>query len=261
MLEEEESPFMTRSAHHAYVSLSISKDRLSKHLMNMFWAKSVQSIKLPLPTYDYYDGWHANFCIFIGLGDIRKSIDTYQYGLTDLSDVVTIWDLFKDMDIYQLPLVTRNFGELSVKVFNGVPVQRGIAWSPFDKAIYPRDEFYDIDMAAKTCTLSVDLSNLPDGKGPTALTEPLQEEYGLSDRPMYHQVSFEPYILSTAFYDGVTGEMSVLEYCLFKAINGEAVSSTLVSALCSEIYTEPHLSQYYYIPMLLTLISVCRHKE
>lgn len=253
-----DTPFMTESAFNTYVSLAKQDVRLIDFFKEMFWSKEVHSIRMAEQDEKIYDGFHAKFCRDLGLGDIRRPIKTYGLGRLDDEDICTLWDLFEDMDTYRHSMLHRDFILNHVKTMPGVHVMRTIAWSPFTYALVPEGVIEDIDGEMVFSAGLLEPEVIANSKGLTVLPEELRKRFNLSSKPLYDLVTFKPYILSTAFYDGNRSEMNILEQMLHRALSSEVVPPEVVDVLCREIFTEPQLSIYYYTPLILVLIHYCK---
>lgn len=253
-----DTPFMTEAAYFTYVDLEKQDDRLIEFFKQAFWAKQVRSITLPGQDDYIYDDFHSRFCRDVDLTDIRNPIETYALGSVDTNDVVTIWDLFEEMDTYKFSMLHRDMCINHVKTMPGIHVSRTVSWSPYDQAVLPLGKIETIDGEFSFSDSSTTLTSKPNGKGAVTLPETLRARFNIANKPLYGLVSFKPYVLSTAFYDRDVENMSVLEEMLYRSINGDVVPPEIVAVLSKELYTEPDLSIYYYTPLLLVLIFYCK---
>lgn len=253
-----DTPFMTESAFNTYVSLAKQDDRLIEYFKELFWSKEVHSIRMAEQDEKIYDGFHAAFCRDLGLSDVRRPIKTYGLGKLDEEDISTVWDLFEDMDTFRYPMLHRDFVLNMSKSMPGVHVMRTIAWSPFTWALVPEGVVEDIDGEMEFSDGLLTPEVRANDKGLTKLPETLRKRFNLSDKPLYDLVTFKPYVLSAAFYDGNREEMNILEQMLHRSLSGEVVPPEVVDVLAREIYTEPRLSIYYYTPLILVLIHYCK---
>lgn len=257
LIERFLSPFLTEAANAAVIDLETIDIEQREHFMNMFWSTDVVSIKLPTSECRYYDGFHAVFCKYLGLGNIRRPIDYYKYGEIGDGEYYTLWDMIIKGEGRVTREPIRDVGVLSVKAFTGIHVQRGVRWSPYSHAIFPRHETFGMSEESKALVNATILMTLPeeDKLVPVvALPEPLGENNTLSGRPMYYPLSFTPYVLSTAFYDGNVNDMCVFELMLNRILKGDAIPHGITSALATELYKLPLMSQYYYGPLLLAIV-------
>lgn len=258
LVELYDTPFMTESAFNTYVSLARQDERLIEFFKEMFWSKEVHSIRMAEQDEKVYDGFHADFCRDLGLSDIRRPIKTYGLGNLDEEDVNTLWNLFEDMDTFRLSMCHRDFVLNSTKAMPGVHVMRTIAWSPFTYAVVPEGVVENIDGDMEFFDSFHAPEVVSNGKGATMLPETLRKRFNLAEKPLYNLVSFKPYVLSTAFYDGKREDMNILEQMLHRALCNETVPPEVVDVLTRELFTEPRLSIYYYTPLILVLIHYCK---
>ncbi|AQT27944.1 putative virion structural protein [Vibrio phage pVa-21] len=258
LAEMYDTPFMTESAFNTYVSLARQDERLIEYFKELFWSKEVHSIRMADQDEKIYDGFHARFCRDLGLTDVRRPIKTYSLGRLDDEDVNTLWDLFDEMDTYRMPMLHRDFVLNMSKSMPGLHVMRTIAWSPFTWALVPEGVIDDIDGEVEFRDGLLTPEVVSNGKGPTMLPEALRARFNLAEKPLYDLVTFKPYVLSTAFYDGNRAEMNILEQMLHRALCNEVVPPEVVDVLTRELFTEPRLSIYYYTPLILVLIHYCK---
>lgn len=261
MVELHDSPFMSQAAHRQLLTLNDYGDRISQQFMDRFWSRDVQSLLVPQTAQRLYDGFHAAFCLHLGLGDVLRPIDVYRYGTVDAEDVPTLWGAFMEMDTWPLEDACRKIGGVSVRSFGGTAAYRGVTWSPYEQALYPDGGVPDYRDALKIATAWPIFTDYPPARPPQALPHDVGERHQLTGRLMYPTLSGTSYVLSEAFYEGATLEMSVLELCCWRMLSGESVASELTQVLCEHVFRRPLLEQFYFMPLLLVLIHYCRRGD
>lgn len=254
MLELLDNPFLVETDYNRLVSLHALDEKLRRHLMERFWSPDVQTLKVPQQQTATYDGYHALYARSIGLGDYSKPIRIYHNGISTYDAVASIWGLLSDMSSDGLPYVHPTFGSAFVKTFQGQPVARGIAYSPFKYSVYPNGNYDYIDEhfpRVESEPLQMQLPNQP------FVTPPF-----LNQRPYINAIDCDNcYVFSQAFYDMQADQMSVLERMIFNMLSGVAVDPTQVLLLGNYVPKMRPLEQFYYIPMILALINFTRRNE
>lgn len=257
LIENYKKPFLTSIDHKRYISLNENYELLKDYFMDRFWSKDTRSIVVPAPGHTYYDGFHSSFCKYIGLGDILKPIEVYEYGRFKMESVSTFWNIITDNLINRGVKITKNFAIAATWEFKHKHVARGIGWTGYYSAIFPKELEFEIDHdTSHVSTFEPTTDILVQSEAPRNLPEPLAGDNLLSGRPLYHSVTFDPYVVSEAFYSGERDKMSVMELLLHRGLSGEDVDRGILEVLCGEIFAEPYISQYYYIPVLLVLLSM-----
>lgn len=137
-----ERPFLTEADYNTYINLNEQTQFLKSYFERMFWSRIAGNIALPEQLELTHDTYHAAFCANVGLGTPRNPIISYTNGYMSNSEVYTIWDAFKDMDVNQLSFAQPTFGIATASTFMEATVARGIAWSQYYYTVYPTADFF-----------------------------------------------------------------------------------------------------------------------
>lgn len=261
MIELHDTPFLTEESHRQLLSLNVYDERIRNQFMDRFWSREVQSILMPQVSKRTYDGFHATFCQHVGLGDVLRPIDVYRYGPIDASDVPTIWDAFIEMAWWPMEDACRKLGSCTVRVFGGTAVYRGVTWSPYECAIYPDGGVPDYSDAPAVPTAGPQYTKYPPQTPSSTLSDELAAKHQLIGRVLFPSLLGTSYVFSAAFYDSDREAMSVLELLAWQMLHEERVPTSLVQELCSKIFKEPAIHQYYFMPLLLVLIHYSRRGD
>lgn len=142
LAELNESPFLTESDYHTYINLNEQESFLRSYFERAFWSRIAGNIALPQQNVLTHDAQHAIFCANVGLGSPRHPIIAYTNGYMANSEIYTLWDVFKDMELGQLSYAHQTFGITTAATFQEVTIARGIAWSQYGYTVYPTPDFF-----------------------------------------------------------------------------------------------------------------------
>lgn len=174
----------------------------------------------------------------------------------------TLWDALLQKDPHVLRVAMQRIGLVFAQSFEDNPMMEGIYWSGVTYVVYPKDPElfvdYDYRPAVKYTldTVSIQplatrLRSLND-----LLTTNTLNGLPYDGAPMIHPVLVDDhYVFSQAFYDQVSPGQSRLELCVRDYLDGKALSTPLLLALCETAHAWGGLERFYYIPILLILIK------
>ena len=237
------SPFLSEDAKTKYDTCNTLYRDLKHHYLNTYWDSRLQGYRVPTdPTTTLYDPLHADYCRYIGLEDVGKPATEYAIGALDLSTVKSIWWLLKDQPIESLPLVTSKVKPVTANSFKVHYRMRNIAYSLYNVVLYPiaNKPFKDYDetMMRETSVIY----------GPQP-----------SDT-LYPQVTNTSYVLSEAFYTQDAAKFTLLELAVSSMLKKQPVAASQILELTKAVYGLSYTQQFYYIPILLTLVDYVRRR-
>lgn len=245
LLELMDNPFLSLDDHLKFEGLAEQHARISRYFKAKFWSAQVNTLKVPQQNGLLYDGFHSEFCRYIGLENPLESIRVHQLGGLPYDGVGTLWSAFKELSTHPLMLAHRKFNVILTNMFMSYPVLRGIYYTQFEELIYPSGDFGNDDPGVLKATGSL-MTRLPPAGEVTADGDYFPIDYD------------DAYVLSHAFYDEDPTKMSGFERLLYDMLCQKAVPVDKVDKLAKGYFKLALLEQFYYAPLLLVLINYCK---
>lgn len=243
LLELMDNPFLSLEDHLKFEGLAEQAERISRHFKNKFWSAQVNTLKVPQQTGLLYDGFHTEFCRYIGLENPLETLRVHQLGGLPYDGVTTLWEAFKELSAHSLMLAHRRFGVILTNMFVNYPVLRGIYYTQFEEVLYPYGDFGNDDPGILKATGRY-IDRLP----PEAT----------ADKNFYAIDYDDAYVLSHAFYDEDPTKMSEFERLLYDMLCQKAVPVDKVAEVATSYFKLAPLEQFYYAPLLMVLINYCK---
>ncbi len=261
MIELLDNPFLTEANYAELIELNDLHETLSDSYERRYWSHEARTFAIPQQEELSYDAWHTRFITDVGVVDTRfRNINNYSNGIVKTEDVYTVWDCLLDMSDSELPYLQHKLGLTEVYHFKNLPVMRSIAWTHFTKTVYPKDVSHLEDSLD-----SFEVSNVRiQGENtytPTVVPGQINPRRNLMT--VFNDVSVDDgyYIFSKAFYTEDLENCCLLEWAMLKMLRGDRIRPEVPQLLGTEIRKQPHLLQYYYIPVILLLINYCRRSD
>lgn len=169
----------------------------------------------------------------------------------------TIWDALRARDKSLVMYSAKKAGLVSTRTFDRDPMLEGIYHSGIQYTVYPKDAEVSIDYALLPRTKVLADLVLEDPASPY-INEPVPPAgdlpYGAA--PLYKMVGVDDYyVFSQAFYENAAEGQSKLERAVWDYLDGKAIDSKLLLALCKSYFTWPALERFYFVPVILMLIK------
>lgn len=265
------------------------RNRLEDHyavLLDMFltrfYSRNEKTLLVPGQSVPTYDPFLTEY--FTRLVAIDEYPRTHSIELLDVVQrqdlyTKTLWTVLERMEPGYLPYTTRKCTLVSTKEWRGGPVLGGIYFTRVRQCVFPLELNSYVDSynepghrlpdgtplkpGVSSKLVSTGKMTLSYGAMTADVTEPNLDGFHAELPPVPKPVSlpdFVPvtvddnYVLSSGFYNNQP--QSILEQLTLQAIAGKQMSLEHLSALCEAIHQTTPLEQYYYIPVLLTLIRI-----
>ncbi len=245
LLEQTDNPFVTENDYEQFRDLAESQEMLREYFIGKFWLAETQGYCIPQQPTRTFDGFHSLFCRQIGFVDARRHVLVHQLGLLNYDQVETIWDMIKDVSIRKLPIVLNKLGVYPARSFRAGSTNRGIGYTLYTSCLAPWDT------AAINAEYTIPVA-------PDAFKRILSD---FDDKvlPSYRPVDYDAfYVLSEAFYNDNYPGMCNFERLISQMLKSKAIDPTLIIKMVGEYYELPLLEQFYYGPILYTLIGYVR---
>lgn len=151
----------------------------------------------------------------------------------------------------------KRMGLMHVRTFTRNPVLEGIRYSGVQYVVYPKDAELSIDEMLYPRTKALSAEVLRNAVSPVATVDvPDLSALPQPTIPLIHAIlSDEYYIFSAAFYNKADTGQSQIELLLHDYLDGKALNTTVLLALCQAQHTWGALERFYYTPIVLLLIK------
>ncbi|AGX01943.1 virion structural protein [Erwinia phage PhiEaH1] len=237
------NPLITTEAHEQYVQLLEMREALPQEYLNQYIDREFST--LLVPGFDrVYDPFLTTF-VDTCFGD--KVTEVFTRGLnkpTVMDDrqrlPVTLFDAIVDLRPRTLKRADKQIKLLSTRLFHRNPYYGGIRYSGLYDVVYPPN--------ARAGDITEGQSWAERGLPPP----PEPNTDGSRDIPAVMADGY--YILSKAFYDRDTTNLSLLEAMVWQMFDNNTVDPASVIKLWDKSYDWEPLSQFYLLPVLYALI-------
>jgi len=255
-------PLLKEHENKQVLDLNTVYFNMVNYYFKTFFSRKYMTLVLPGQDYGIYDSFLTDY--------ILKIVDSFDaYEIRNIKQLPTdnekyleqsqFWSLLYNRDYDGLNLYNKKMGLVHKYAFNKNTYIKGLACSNIDYVLYPilPDETINssIDTIPKVIALAemIDTKNIK-GENSDTLLSNIYIDYNRSYPYIYKVLSDEYYVLSQSFYDNDT-DQSLLEILTKDYMKKLTINNDKLISLCSQYTTWPRLEQYYYLPILLTLIK------
>ncbi len=171
----------------------------------------------------------------------------------------SIWDALKFKDISLLNTAFKKVGLVSALAFNRAPTFNGIRYSGVGAVIYPKDPYLTVDHTYVNNVKTVEAIGLQPSADGEAASNLLVRAVNLRQLTtdlgdnLYPVTVDDYYVLSSNFYNN-TQSQSTLEVAVTSYINNNQVDIDQLYNTAKNFHTWGSLEQFYYVPIVMTLI-------
>lgn len=231
--------------YRGYLALNELIDAVENTYVRRFYSSDLQTLLYPDLTFGAaYDAFLAQFVKSIGLRMVGKDIRIYPHYPKNIKDVETFWTCLLQQDPLFLAETNRDNQPFSTRGFRTLQSTNSVGWSK----VFVTRYFVEDTGSMKY------MGEWPKFKPFT--TEDIQLDGSQEIYPAFLPITYQPYVLSQAFYDG--GYASALEYGLSCYLNRKPLSSELAAKLGELVHKLPRDSQFYYVPLVYVLLKYAR---
>lgn len=253
-------PILKDTEHQQVRSLKAYYRDIVTYYFKSFFNRSYMTLVLPGQQHAIYDSFLVNYLL--------KIVDTFD--AAEIRAVKTIptdndpylsqpqlWSLLFSKDYDSLATCNQSMGLVTKYVFNANTFINGLAFSNIDYVVYP----VAADLSVRTSTderlKPVSIETISEATTSSGSPADLLNNVYADQLKTYSLVPLvmgdRYYVLSEAFYKG--GELSVLEILVKDYLKSQALDLDKLLALCKRFKGLGRLEQFYYGPILLTLLK------
>lgn len=245
-------------------NLNILYEELCHFYFRTFFSRQFATLIIPGQDYAIYDSFLVKYLLKIvnttDAPEIRliKNLSTEDERYLSQDQ---FWSVMLNRDSTLLDYCNRNMGLTLVKNFGSNPAYAGLRYTSLDYIVYPivgdettKSGHFEHDILA-TAMSTVMTAKSPSGN----IASMLQDTITIQNRAVPYikpMLSDDCYVLSEAFYNGGVGQC-ILEAMVNDYLKGNAISVDNLTKVANRYVKWGRLEQFYYIPILLTLIKTC----
>lgn len=261
-LVEGTSPLLKEEEHHFVENLAEQYSRMVSYYFDVFHNPSYQTLVVPGQTQAVYDKFLVDYLLkIVSVQDAPKITYTKQLGSDNDRFMAqpNLWTVMFSRNALYLSQCNRYMGLVDRQTFNRDHFVAGAGLSTVDHYVYPRQS----DMTSwipgnpvpKMAFPVLTDTYHPDGQV-CMKQETLPSAFG--DVLLYKRMLASPfYVLSGSFYQRLP-DLCVFEKVLWDYLDGKALEMAEVQALMKGYFHLARLEQFYYGPLLLTLMKEAR---
>lgn len=238
-----QNPLLTQQEFTNKISLDTSYEYLVTSYLDLFYSTEMNTLLVPEQETLIYDKYVTEYLASIldSRDDQRvQHIVRFNTDNEDYLDQKQFYDILKLRDTSYMPKMNRKMALVETRYFNKNPVLNGIRFTGIKYIVYPNTLADDFKIRGFKPPKSVSSKRL------TVLTSD-------STRiPVIDPTGF--YVLSEAFYND-TDNKSDLEILTKNYLTGKDIYKDKLLDLINEWSTWSEIEQFYFTPILLTLIK------
>lgn len=255
------APTLKTEEFEQITNLKVLYRELTQYYFKTFFDRRYFTLVIPGQMYAFYDPYLVNYVLQIVDSFDAPEIRSIKQLPTD-GDVYMrqsqFWELLMHRDYNGRRLCNQEMGFVHKHLFNQSPWLGGMLFSNIDYVVYPSlpDTSTKIGQAHDIKTQSLeDLIQTTGFKG--TLENAIDNQY-VTDSKTYdlkHEVLIDnKYVLSQSFYDDLVNQ-SVLEILVKDYMKKQTIDLNMLYAVCNQYRSWNRLDQFYYGPILMTLIK------
>jgi hypothetical protein len=262
-----QNPLVSTSDQSIFLELQQVYAVVSKQYFKKFLSNEYKTLILPGQPNAVYDHFLVDFVL--SQFSARESNEILYLRKLNVDDDSimkndSLWTALKNKDISYLNTCFKQVGLVNTQSFTSDPINEGIRYTGITNVVYPIDPILSVDDTINNSikTLSSDViieATASLGQLNTMVRSINLRALGNSSVVSIYDVTVDPYYVLSANFYNATDTQSVLEGIVTSYLKGEALNSAQLLTT-AKLYTSwGLLEQFYYLPILMTLIrSVLR---
>ncbi len=259
------SPTLTTDENKKYNDLSFEYKRMCEEYFKTFFNRETSTLILPGQNAIIYDSFLVNYLL--------KLVDTFDaYEIRSIKNLTSendsfmnqnqFWRMMELRDENLLAFCNKEMGLVTNTSFGRDPMMQGLRYSRVQYVVYPKDGDHSVFTQSPIVELkTLAIQEVVEAKtaGGT-LADIMKQQYTEQNRvvPIIKPVLKDAmYVLSNEFYTN-SADQSLLETMVMDYITGKALNIDKLYELVSSYRGWGRLEQFYYVPILLTLIQALK---
>jgi hypothetical protein len=282
------NPILTTQQFSQLQSLSDLYKQIVSYYFNTFYDHNYDTLAVPGQGTGVYDAFLVDYVLrIVDTFDSLKIRNVRNYA-TDNEDFLAqpqFWSMMLQRDISMLPYINRYMGLVMIKFFNYNSMFKGLRYSRLSYVVYPvtadfsqlnpntlqnigdpllmdygvpEINFFAVSPAFKPQAQN-QITEARSSGG--SLVDLLAKATNTAQSGVQYinpiLQSDRSYLLSSNFYEQ-TGTLTLMESCVTDYLNYRPLNLTNITSLAQQYKQWGRLEQFYYIPMLITLIKTAQ---
>jgi hypothetical protein len=257
-------PTVVEEDYHKLLNLKQQYRALVRYYFQTFFNPDYATLTIPGQNFVAYDSFLVNYLLKLVEVEEAEELQLVTALSTEKDPYLAqpqFWMAMLQRDLSLLGYCQRTMGLVGIGAFSGIPAITSLRYTGIQYLVYPvapdqslRLQGYSVDpravseeSLANTASAEADLTAL--------FPDPVQDPS--LPPPIWPTLKDGTYVLSQSFYTG-TGLLSILESLTRDYLNGAALSLTHLTTLLQSYRRWPRLEQFYYLPILITLIKTAQ---
>lgn len=249
---EGSAPLLTGAIKNSINSLSTNYSDIVTYYFKTFYNSKYTTILVPGQEYAIYDSYLASYLLRIVDSLDAPEIAHMRLLQTDSDRYMQqsqFWEILLNKDPGGLPRCNQQMGLVLTGLFNVNALIQGAAYCNMDYLVYPIDPDTTINTKNQRPLVISDkkiidppyvVGDYTDATGVTKLINPVMKD--------------EYYVFSVDFYTTGTN-LPILDGLVLDYLNNRSIDLLKLVAICDDYKQWGRVEQYYYGPIILTLIK------
>lgn len=257
-----QNPLLISSNNDVLINLDKSYRILAEQYFKKFFSNEFKTIMVPAQNFTVYDHFLVDY--LLSEFNTRDSQEIRFIRKLNVDDDQTmkcdsLWKALKYRDVSYLNTTFTKSGLASTRQFTSDPVLEGIRYSGIQKIIYPSDPKLTIDYSQYNQSKLLDLEILKPSPIITGSDNAMVRAINLRGtvsqvvESIYTVTVDDFYILSQNFYEK-NATQSVLESIVWDYLEHKPIDYSQLLDTAKVYFKWGVLEQFYYIPIIMTLI-------
>ena len=258
-------PYLKEEDYKQVTSLGTKYRELIQYYFKTFFNRSYMTLVIPGQHEPIYDSFLVNYLLKIIDVNDAPELRSFRILPTDNDEYLNqpqFWDLLLNKDYQSIRHVNRYMGLVNKKFFNRSTYLAGLSYSNVNYIVYPeiKDKSTKIGFGYKEYVISyTSIQNTESdhlctfAQLPVNQFKTVNKTYRLYDQLLVD----DSYVLSDNFYNE-TEDMTVLEIMVKDYLKMNTLNLDMLEALYKGYRLLSRLEQFYYGPILITLIKEAR---
>lgn len=270
-VEHGKYPVLAEEEYGTYRELRRMFQTIEGEYLRNFFSEVCQTVLVPQPHDILYDPFLAKAVLALletSKHSLMRKMAVFNLDNDYAFRMTTVWDSLLMVEPSHLHVCAWRLGSVDKAVLYTRPLQGGIYWNRLERIMYPLDNRTDADIkfginrhgGARALVRSSapinDFSRLVIEKDlrDVETVEEFPHDYTTPD---IHRVTIdETYVFSKAFYEQDYEKMSRLERMVWSFLHHEPIDVPALYELASGSMMWDKLERFYYVPVLIILITV-----
>lgn len=257
-----QNPLLVSNDNDVYLKLSKAYSLMAQQYFKKFFSNEFKTILVPGQEQSTYDHFLVDYLLSEFNTDDSSEIRYIRKLNLDDDDSMkadSFWKALKFRDISFMNTVFKQAGLTSSRMFTRDPILNGIIYTGISRVVYPIDPQLTVDYLQVNRSKELLLETLtpspiiPGSNNSMVRAINLRGTTQKTAESVYTVTKDNYYVFSKDFYDK-TVQQSVLENLVWGYLSGEAIDSTQLLDTSKTYFTWGILEQFYYVPIILTLI-------